>query len=134
MSRIMFCASEEGMRRQVEALTGQNGAAPRLLTSDRDVRDALLALELGRDVVATVRSVATGWRLPVGVRIGFDAELDGDENAGIRDLCLARAAPVTPALDPLPVSLGRDDRDLFRVRVTSPFVPDEPALAAPEAA
>lgn len=132
----MFFATEAGMLRQEAALTQRNGVAPRRLTSDRDVLEALLALELGRDVVASVRSVATGWRLPEGVKIGFDAELDGEENAGLRAQCLARGAPIAPAPGLSPFSLGPDDRALpmLGVRVTDPFESPEPEQAEPEAA
>jgi len=69
MSRIMFCATSEGMRRQMREMTTPDGTTPRLLRSGKDVLEALLALEMGRDVVADARSVMTGWTLPDGVEV-----------------------------------------------------------------
>ena len=138
MSRIMFCATPEGMERQLEALTTPDGDLPRRLHGGKDVLDALLALEMGMDVVADARSAATGWRLPEGVEIGFDPDMEGAENDALRAQCLSRAHRIAPDPGLRRVTLPRDPDagflSKFMVRVVDPFGPHEPANSAPEAA
>jgi hypothetical protein len=138
MSRIMFCATPEGMRRQVRALTRPDGDAPRLLLSGKDVLEAILALEIGMDVVADARTTSTGWRLPDGVEIGFDQDMDGDRKSGLREQCEGRSRPLSP-LAGLHRVIAHQDKSARLpenrpFRVIDPFGPHEPALAGPEAA
>jgi hypothetical protein len=143
MSRIIFCATPEGMRRQVRGLCATGEGEPHLLRNNKDVLDALLALETGRDVVADARSALTGWHLPEGVEIRFDEDMDGEENARLRDQCAARGGSLSPAPGLRRVTPDEDNRVLsFRwVPVRDPFGPHEQdlethgqALETPEAA
>lgn len=138
MSRIMFCATPEGMDRQLKALTTPDGDLPRLLHGGKDVLDALLALETGMDVVADARSASTGWPLPEGVEIGFDPDMEGAENDALRAQCLSRAHRVAPDPGLRRVTLLHDPHAGFpsnlMIRVVDPFGPHEPANSAPEAA
>ncbi len=138
MSRIMFCATPEGLRRQFLALTRPDGDAPRLLRGGKDVLEAMLALEMGMDVVADARAASTGWRLPEGVEIGFDEDMTGAGMAGLRAQCEARAHRIAP-VPGLQRVTARPDRapglaELLTYRVRDPFGAHEPARAEPEAA
>lgn len=138
MSRIMFCATPEGMRRQMRALTTPDGDAPRLLRGGKDVLEAILALEMGMNVVADARTASTGWRLPEGVEIGFDEDMTGAGMEGLRAQCEARAhriAPV-PGLQRVIPQTGQSPGPIVLTgyRVLDPFGPHEPARAEPEAA
>lgn len=138
MSRIMFCGTPEGMRRQLHALTRPDGDAPRLLRSEKDVLDAILALEMGMDVVAEARTASTGWRLPEGVEIGFDEDMKGAGMEGLRAQCEARAHRLSPVpglqrVTPQPAQ-SPGLVALLGYRVRDPFGPHEPAQATPEAA
>ena len=134
----MFCATPEGMERQIKALTTPDGDVPRRLHGGKDVLDALLALEVGMDVVADARSAVTGWRLPEGVEIGFDPDMEGPENDALRAQCVSRSHRIAPDPGLRRVVMPRDAESRFlsnfRVRVVDPFGPHEPAVAAPEAA
>ncbi|WP_108127601.1 hypothetical protein [Gemmobacter caeni] len=138
MSRIMFCATPEGMRRQVRALTRPDGDAPRLLLSGKDVLEAMLALEMGMDVVADARAASTGWRLPEGVEIGFDPDMDGERMSRMREQCEGRARHLSPLAGLQRVSASPDNTAAIAAsrpfRVIDPFGPHEPACAGPEAA
>ena len=134
----MFCATPEGMRRQVSALTSPDGDLPRLLRGGKDVLEALLALEMGMDVVAGARTTSTGWRLPEGGEIGFDADMMGAGMEGLRAQCEARAQRIAPApglqrVTPQPAP-SEGLVALLSYRVRDPFGPHEPARAEPEAA
>jgi hypothetical protein len=137
MSRIMFCATPEGVARQVSALTTPDGDVPRRLMGGKDVLDALLALEMGMDVVADARSTSTGWRLPEGVEIGFDPDMEGPENDALRAQCVSRAYRIAPNPGLRRVTLLPDPHDGFfsnlMVRVVDPFGPHEPVQAPPAA-
>ena len=138
MSRIMFCATPEGMRRQVRELTTPDGDLPRLLRSGKDVLEALLALEMGMDVVADARTTTTGWRLPDGVEIGFDPDMEGEANARLRAQCEGRGRELSP-IPGLHRVTGMQEQAAQGVprppfRVIDPFGPHEPACAGPEAA
>jgi hypothetical protein len=138
MSRIMFCATPDGMRRQVSALTTTYGDVPLTLQGERGVLDAILALEMGANVVADARTTLTGWRIPEGVQVGFDPDMGGAENAALGARCLSRAIRIAPDPGLLRVTLPRDAgaRPLsdLKVRVVDPFGPHEPAQAALDAA
>lgn len=138
MSRIMFCGTPEGLRRQFLALTRPDGDAPRLLRGGKDALEAMLALEMGMDVVADARAASTGWRLPEGVEIGFDEDMTGAGMEGLRAQCEARAqriAPV-PGLQRVPPQPDRLPglAELLTYRVRDPFGAHEPAQSTPEAA
>jgi hypothetical protein len=138
MSRIMFCATPEGMRRQVLNLTNPRGEVPQILKGGQDVLDAILALEVGRDVVADARSAATGWRLPEGVEIGFDPDMAGGERQWLREQCEARALLIAPLSELIRVNLSKGPDDtlsgFLRRKVVDPFGPHVPLEANPEAA
>lgn len=137
MSRIIFCATPEGMRRQVLNLTNPRGEVPQILKGGQDVLDAILALEVGRDVVADARSAATGWRLPEGVEIGFDSDMQGSEHRWLRDQCEERASRLSPDPDLIRVNLSKGPdhlSGLLRRKVVDPFGPHVPQEAQPEAA
>ena len=134
----MFCATPEGMLRQVRELTTPDGDLPRLLRSGKDVLEALLALEMGMDVVADARTATTGWRLPDGVEIGFDPDMEGDMNDRLRAQCEGRGRELSP-IPGLHRVTGMQDQEAQGVpkkpfRVIDPFGPHEPACAGPEAA
>ena len=134
----MFCATSEGIQRQVKELTTPRGDAPRLLRSGKDVLEALLALEMGMDVVADARTTSTGWRLPDGVEIGFDADMMEAGMEGLRAQCEARAhriAPV-PGLQRVSPQPGQSPHPMVLIRydVRDPFGAHEPVQAEPEAA
>jgi hypothetical protein len=138
MSRIIFCATPEGIDRQIRALTTDQGDVPRVLRSGKDVLDAVLALEIGMDVVADARTTSTGWRLPEGIQIGFDPDMDGDRMTGLREQCEGRARPLSPLAGLHRVSAPHDPSAPIAAnrpfRVIDPFGPHEPACAGPEAA
>lgn len=134
----MFCATPEGMRRQVRELTTPDGDLPRLLRSGKDVLEALLALEMGMDVVADARTTSTGWRLPEGVEIGFDADMMGTGMEGLRAQCEARAHRIAPVPGLQRVTPQQPQSEglvaLLAYRVRDPFGAHEPVQAEPEAA
>jgi hypothetical protein len=138
MSRIIFCATDEGMRRQAEVLSRRNGEAPRLLRADQDVLNAMLDLEVGRDVVARASTVMTGWRLPEGAEIGFDPDMYAEGLAPLRAQCEARAYrdDAAPVFEVLIGSSGIDARvrGLLSRKVRDPFGPHEISDLGPEAA
>lgn len=138
MSQVVFCATDEGVRRQTEILARRNGQPPRLLGADRDVLNAMLDLEVGRDVVARASTVVTGWRLPEGVEIGFDPDMYAEELGPLRAQCEARAfrAAAAPVCE---VVLGPADFDsrikgLLSREVRDPFGPHVILNLEPEAA
>lgn len=138
MSRIVFCATDEGVRRQTEVLARRNGQPPRLLGADRDVLNAMLDLEIGRDVVARASTVVTGWRLPEGAEIGFDPDMYAEGLAPLRAQCEARAFR-DDASALFEVVLGSADIDarvrrLLSREVRDPFGPHELSDLGPEAA
>lgn len=138
MSRIIFCATDEGVRHQTEVLARRNGQHPRLLGADRDVLNAMLDLEVGRDVVARATTVMTGWRLPEGAEIGFDPDMYGEGLAPLRAQCEARAyrddaAPVFEVVLG-PAEIDARGRGLLSRAVRDPFGPHALSDLGPEAA
>jgi hypothetical protein len=138
MGRIIFCATDEGVRRQTEVLARQNGEPPRLLGADRDVLNAMLDLEIGRDVVARAATVMTGWRLPEGAEIGFDPDMYAEGRAPLRVQCEARAFrdDAAPVFEVVLGSAEIDARvsDLLGRKVRDPFGPHALSDLGPEAA
>lgn len=138
MSRIVFCATEEGVQRQTRTLTERNGEPPRHLRSDRDVLDALLSLEVGRDVVALASTVVTGWRLPEGVEVGFDSDMDAEGVRELRARCESRGlrARAGEGFEVLmsPAEIGARVAELLSREVRDPFGPYTAAELGPEAA
>lgn len=138
MSKIMFCATPEGMARQVQEMKAQDGFSPRLLRGEKDVLEAILALEMGISVIADARTATTGLPLPEGVEIGFDADMMGAGMRDIRDQCAAQANRFAPVSGlqrvPLQTTPSEGLVTFLNYHVQDPFGAHEPAFASPEAA
>lgn len=77
MSRIIFCATKEAMRRRITEGPATDGASPFVLDKASDIRGAIEALKSGRDVVANAHATAIGWKAPEGTTVELDEDMSG---------------------------------------------------------